>query len=151
MTERMSLEEFRRRGFAAQAAVNKYSAEAVVVDGRRFDSKLEATRFTHWNQLWRARAIRWLLCQVPFMLPGGIVYRLDFMVLHLDGSLAFEDTKGVLTRVSINKIRQVEEIYGIHVELIQRERKKKCKARNTKMKRTTSAATTTTTPTHGAR
>ena len=118
MTERMSLEEFRRRGLAAQRAVNKYSAQAIVVGGERFDSKAEAARNDYWAKLWAAKAIKYYLRQVPFRLPGGIIYRLDFYVVHLDGGHTYEDVKGVLTRVSVNKIKQVEEIYRIKVELI---------------------------------
>lgn len=114
----MSVAEFKARG----AKKNKYSAQAVVVDGHRFDSKLEGLRYLYWSNLWRAGAITWFTRQVPFYLPGGIVYRADFLVVHLDkpGHLAFhvEDCKGAMTRVSINKIKQVEEIYGFKVQII---------------------------------
>jgi hypothetical protein len=119
VTERMSLEQWRgAMGIRGRAA--KYSNEKTVVDGRKFDSKLEALRYIYWSNLWRSKAIRYFLTQVPFRLPGGIVYRLDFLVMHLDGPPSYEDTKGVLTRVSINKIRQVEEIYGIKIDLVKK-------------------------------
>lgn len=115
----MSVAEFRRRTTRG----NKYSATAVVENGLRFDSKLERDRYLYWNNLWRVGAIQYFIRQVPFHLPGGIVYRLDFLVVSKAGHqppLTYEDCKGKLTRVSINKIRQVEALYGIEVELIKR-------------------------------
>lgn len=110
----MSVAEFKARG----AKKNKYSAQAVVVDGHRFDSKLEGLRYLYWSNLWRAGAIAWFTRQVPFYLPGGIVYRCDFFVKHKAGGYTVEDCKGAMTRVSINKIKQVEEIYGFKVTII---------------------------------
>jgi hypothetical protein len=122
---RMSVTEFRRlkRG-------NKYAANAVVEDGMRFDSKLERDRYLYWKKLWTAHAIAWFTRQVPFYLPGGIVWRADFVVvwdLHSaprysgdDELVTVEDCKGVLTRVAINKIKQVEAIYGFKVDIIKK-------------------------------
>ncbi|MCZ5495909.1 DUF1064 domain-containing protein [Escherichia coli] len=43
------------------------------------------------------------LMQVPFHLPGGVVYKLDFMVFYDDGTIDCVDTKGVRTDVYIMK------------------------------------------------
>jgi hypothetical protein len=119
MTERMNLEQFRAAvGLRGRSA--KYDNQKAVVGDRKFDSKLEALRFIYWENLWRAKAIHYFLTQVPFRLPGGIVYRLDFLIVHLDGPPTYEDTKGVLTRVSTNKIKQVEEIYRIKIDLVKK-------------------------------
>jgi hypothetical protein len=112
--ERMSLADYRK----LSRPRGKYGAKAVIVDGHRFDSKLEGLRYLYWSNLWRARAIAWFTRQAPFYLPGGIVYRADFLVAHLEGGFTVEDCKGVMTRVSINKIKQVEQIYGFKVEII---------------------------------
>jgi hypothetical protein len=122
--ERMSIEQFRKA--IRYSTRGKYKNTKVVVDGIRFDSKLEGLRYLYWRNLWQSRAIKLLLRQVPFHLPGGIVYRLDFLVQHLNGDLVFEDTKGVMTRVSQNKIKQVEEIYRIRIDIVKGE-KKKCR------------------------
>jgi hypothetical protein len=122
MTDRMSIAEL--RALHGSGKKTKYKSTAIVENGIRFDSKFEAARYRHWNNLWQVRAIRWFIRQVPFSLPGGITYRLDFLVVNLDGGMLFEDTKGVLTRVAQNKIRQVEAIYGITVKLILKEKKR---------------------------
>ena len=58
--------------------------------------------------------------QVPFDLPGGIIYRCDFFVIAPESPPVIEDCKGHMTRVSINKIKQVEDIYGVKVNIITR-------------------------------
>jgi hypothetical protein len=126
MTERMSVEEFKRRGLKA----NKFGAKTIVEDGMRFESKLEARRYLYWKNLWQMKAIAWFTRQVPFYLPGGIIWRADFLVVwdqyaaprHTgdDELVTVEDCKGVVTRVAINKIKQVEAIYGFKVQIIKK-------------------------------
>lgn len=127
-TERISAKEWQESFYKTP---NKYSAKAIVVDGHRFDSKLEADRYLYWKNLWHVGAIAWFTRQVPFYLPGGIVWRADFLVatnfsrpsdkLVASGDgVVVEDCKGVMTRVSINKIKQVEAIYGFKVHIVKR-------------------------------
>jgi len=112
--DRMSLEDFKKLAKPR----GKYGATAVVVDGKRFDSKLEGLRYLYWTNLWRAGAIEWFTRQVPFQLPGNIIYRADFLIVHKGAGVTVEDCKGMLTRVSANKIKQVEALYGFKVVLI---------------------------------
>jgi len=126
MTERMSVNEFKRlQGKRAQVK----GAKATIENGIRFQSKLEALRYRYWRNLWQVGAIAWFTRQVPFLLPGGIIWRADFLVVNLhapgtrDGfadAVIVEDVKGWLTEVSRNKIKQVEEIYGFHVHIIKK-------------------------------
>jgi hypothetical protein len=127
MTERLSLADYKAT-YAKPA--NKYSASAIVEDGLRFDSKLEARRYRYWKNLWQLGAIAWFTRQVPFYLPGGIVWRADFLVvtkqnphvpqLNRPPEVIIEDCKGAMTRVSLNKIKQVEAIYGFKVQIIKK-------------------------------
>ncbi len=124
MTERMSVEEFKRlRSKRAQVK----GAQATIEDGIRFQSKLEARRYVYWENLWRCHAIAWFTRQVPFRLPGGIIWRADFVVVNTHDTIArqrygdaviVEDCKGWLTEVSRNKIKQVEALYGFEVQII---------------------------------
>jgi Protein of unknown function (DUF1064) len=120
--ERLSVREYRqlKRG-------NKYSANAIVEDGMRFDSKLEAKRYLELKQLRAIGVITWFTRQVPFHLPGGIIWRADFLIIWNRGAarsiedwelVQVEDCKGMMTRVAINKIKQVEAIYGFKVHII---------------------------------
>jgi len=86
--------------------------------------------------------VMWFLRQVPFALPGGVVWRADFVVVlpWTTGSadvnplsanypvvLRVEDCKGYDTQAGKNKIKQVEELYGIHVLLLRAARKTKAR------------------------
>jgi hypothetical protein len=115
----LSVAEYRSHGFKAG---NKYRNKRTFVDNRWFDSKLEAQRYLELKNLWELGQVAWFTCQVPFRLPGNITYRADFLVVWKERPLTVEDCKGVKTRVSINKIKQVEEIYGITIEIISKSR-----------------------------
>lgn len=127
---RLTVAEF--RDIQGKQKANKYGNKRVVIDGWPFDSKLEAQRYEELKTLKAAGEIAWFICQVPFRLPGGIVYRADFLRVNSPAYVAIggpavevEDTKGAMTRVSLNKIKQVEELYGLKVTLIRRSRKRR--------------------------
>jgi hypothetical protein len=90
---------------------------------------LEARRYRYWLNLWQVGAIAWFTRQVPFYLPGGIIWRADFLVVNLHDTISrerfgdaviVEDCKGHMTQVSRNKIKQVEAIYGFHVHIVKK-------------------------------
>lgn len=127
---RMTVGEYRRSKFGQ----HKYSARAVVEDGIRFDSKLERDRYLELRTRVSLGVVDYFLMQVPFRLPGGFVYRVDFQVFAPGGThhssgrpkfvtqlVTYEDCKGMMTPVSKLKIAQVEEIYRVKIQLITRE------------------------------
>jgi hypothetical protein len=63
-----------------------------------YDSAREANRAAELDMLTRAGEIAGYAKQVPFRLPGDIVYRADFVVLLQDGTYRIEDAKGVRTK-----------------------------------------------------
>lgn len=107
---------------------NKYNAKKTILDGWSFDSKAEAKRYQELKMMQKNEEIKYFLCQVPFRLPGNIIYRVDFAIFssEFDWTLPdsapflveFQDVKGVLTPLSKMKIKQVQEIYGITINLI---------------------------------
>lgn len=130
-TERMSAAHYRkllaepaaalvRAGGGSESRPPKYSNEAIVVDGERFDSKLEARRYEQLKLMRQAGLIRYFLRQVPFVLAPGSRFYVDFMLVLLDGTLKYEDTKGVLTDVARTKINTVEHLYGVKIYLLDR-------------------------------
>jgi Protein of unknown function (DUF1064) len=125
LTTRMSVADFKAlkdvRG--STRSKTKYRNTRVQVDGFWFDSKLEAARYDSLVLLRKSGEVRWFICQVPFRLPGGIIYRADFLIVWAAedcSAVTVEDCKGARTRTSINKIKQVEAIYGIKVQIITR-------------------------------
>lgn len=101
-----SPQRFRRRcrGVVAQVKrANKFGAVAVVVDGVRFDSKIEARRWEDLRIMERAGEISNLRRQVRFSLDVGTTtighYVADF-VYHLpNGERIIEDVKGHQTEL----------------------------------------------------
>lgn len=85
------------------------------VDGILFASKKEANRYRELALFRRLGDVRFFLRQVPFHLPGGVKYLLDFMVFWADGSITYEDVKGMRTEMYRLKKRQVEALYPITI------------------------------------
>lgn len=77
---------------------SKYRAQPTMLDGKKYASKREAQRAAELKVLWQGHAIAGFAEQVEFLLPGGIRYRADFIVLNNDGTYTIEDTKGFQTK-----------------------------------------------------
>lgn len=103
---------------ALKPARRKYGNSPTTVDGIRFDSKREARRYEELQRMRAAGEIAWFILQPTFILPGGIRYRADFLVVLPEGGVRVEDVKSRATkqdRVYINKRRQVKALYGVEV------------------------------------
>ena len=100
---------------------SKYGAHPVSIDGLRFDSAREATRWVQLVMLERAGVIQGLRRQVPFVLIDksahgrAIRYIADFTYMQ-DGQEIVEDAKGYRTDVYKLKRRMMAERYGIIVK-----------------------------------
>lgn len=104
---------------------NKYGVsrpEERTVDGILFASKAEARRWKELELLRRAGSVRFVLRQVPFHLPGGVRYVVDFAVFWADGRTSFEDVKGHRTEVYRLKRRQVQALYPVTIEEVRARR-----------------------------
>jgi len=116
-------------------ARNKYHAEPIHVDGRRFASKKEAARFLELRLLEKHGAIADLECQPVFPLHVFEVWRsqvpirittigkftADFQYCDLaTGEIVIEDTKSDPTKTEAYRLRKrlAEVIHGIHVREI---------------------------------
>ncbi len=96
---------------------HKFNAKPQKIDEFYFDSKKEAEYFGKLKILQKANEILFFLRQVPLDLPGGIKYKVDFVEFHTDGSIHFVDIKGFMTPLAKNKIKQVENLYPIKIEI----------------------------------
>jgi len=96
---------------------SKYGAQPTVVDGIRFDSKSEARYYERLKLRVQSGEVLYFLRQVPFYLPGGTRYVVDFMEVHADGSIHWIDVKGVETQMFRLKKRQVESLYPVTIEV----------------------------------
>lgn len=109
-------------------SASKYANTKTVIDGIIFDSKGEGDLYLHLGMLKRLGEVLYFLRQVPFHLPGGVVYRVDFAVVMKDktlgiaGELRYLDFKGYETREFKNKKKMVEALYPVEIELVNKVR-----------------------------
>ena len=97
---------------------HKFNAVPTVNDGFRFDSKKEAARYERNKLLIASGEMVFQLRQVPFHLPGGVRYVLDFIEFYKNYDILFIDVKGRDTPQSKQKRRQVEAVYPIKIDLV---------------------------------
>jgi hypothetical protein len=106
---------------------HKYGAKPKTVDGIRFASTKEATRYQELKLLEKAGEIRNLQLQPRFYLwvPGGDIdhalgeYRADFSYTeNRNHEVVVEDVKGFDVPLGKWKRRHAEAQYGIQVRLI---------------------------------
>ncbi len=106
----------------------KYCNKKTEIDGKKFDSKLEAGRFVSLKRLQESNLISGLQCQVPFSLEvNGILvckYVADFVYSDIDGRRVVEDAKGVRTRDYILKKKLMKAVHGIDIVEFRRESRK---------------------------
>jgi hypothetical protein len=103
------------RSFKARGISHKYNARKTIVDNIIFPSMREARRYSDLKNYKLAGLVSHFLRQVPFHLPGGVTYRLDFLVFWADGNVTYEDTKGFKTSLYIAKKKMVEDLYPIKI------------------------------------
>lgn len=102
---------------AKSARRSKYKNQPTVVNGERFDSKAEAAYSRYLVALRQQGELvpPYFLRQVPFHLPGGVIYRLDFLEFYPGGEVELVDIKGFMTPTSKLKLKQVEDLYDVRI------------------------------------
>ena len=100
---------------------NKYKNVEQIVDGIKFQSRREATRYAELMLLQRSGLIQNLRLQVPFELipkqqgERAVKYIADF-VYDENGETIVEDVKGVRTDVYKIKKKLMLKVHGIRVK-----------------------------------
>lgn len=101
---------------------SKYGAIKTEVDGIKFDSKHEASRYKELRLLEQAGEIANLRLQVPYILfpknehGRALKYIADFVYNDDTGALVVEDAKGHSTDVYKIKRRLMAELKGIEIK-----------------------------------
>ena len=95
---------------------HKFHAQRTEYDGAQYASKKEAHYAQELDLRVRAGEVVFYLRQVPFHLPGGVIYRVDFAEFWADGTVHFVDVKGMRTKGYIVKQKLVEALYPIIIE-----------------------------------
>jgi hypothetical protein len=99
---------------------HKFGAIRTEVDNIKFASKLEASYYHQLKLRQAAGEVLFFLMQVPFRLPGGVKYVVDFCVFLSSGDVEFIDTKGMDTPTSILKRKQVEALYPVEIKIVKK-------------------------------
>lgn len=98
---------------------HKYGAIRTLNDGIKFPSKKESDYYSSLKLRVAAGEVIFFLRQVPFHLPGGVRYVVDFAEFHADGSVHFVDVKGMATAEFKAKKRIVEDVYHpVKIEIV---------------------------------
>lgn len=97
---------------------HKFNAKQTTCDGIKFSSKKEADYYLKLKLARKAGDVIFFLRQVPFHLPGGVTYRVDFQEFREDGTVHFVDVKGFKTKEFILKRKMVEDLYPVNIELV---------------------------------
>lgn len=95
---------------------HKFNAKPTITDGIRFDSKKEAAYYATLKAKQTAGDVLFFLRQVPFHLPGGVRYVVDFVTFNSDGTVHFIDVKGMKTPTYKAKKCMVEAMYPMTIE-----------------------------------
>ena len=85
-------------------------------DGHKFPSKKEAEYYDKLVMLQKCGDVVFFLRQVPFHLPGGIKYVVDFQIFWNQGQVEFVDVKGHRTKGFIRNKKMVEALYPVKIK-----------------------------------
>lgn len=99
---------------------HKFNAKRTEINGIKFSSLLESKYYQYLNLLIKSGEVVFFLRQVPFHLPGGIKYVVDYQIFNSDGSCKFVDVKGFETSEFKIKKRIVESLYPIEIEIVKK-------------------------------
>jgi hypothetical protein len=112
----ISIEEFKKLKANKK---NKYGANPCIAnDGTRCPSRKHMQYHNDLVFAHKSGCIKLFLREVPFDLPGGVKHRVDYLIFNLDGTYQFVEVKGRDLYVGKMKRKQVEEIYGIKIEVV---------------------------------
>lgn len=95
---------------------HKFRAQPTIRDGMHFASKKEARYYDRLKIMVKADIVLFFLRQVPFHLPGGVKYSVDFQVFYKNGDIKFIDVKGHRTKDFIRNKKMVEALYPVKIE-----------------------------------
>jgi hypothetical protein len=97
---------------------HKFKAQKTECDGIKFSSKLEQRWYRHIKEMKESGEVLFFLRQVPFHLPGEVIYRADFMLFFADGHAEIWEAKGFDTPEWLIKKKLVEAIYPIEIKIV---------------------------------
>lgn len=101
-----------------QKGWHKFKAKPTEIDGEKFSSKKEARYYAELLIRQKVGEVVFFLRQVPFHLPGGVKYVVDFVEFLADGTCDFVEVKGFETPEWKIKKKMVEDIYPVKIKVV---------------------------------
>jgi len=104
---------------ARPAKASKYNNQRTTDEnGEPVDSKLEAKHIAAFRLQLKAGTIKAYARQVELKLPGNVGMVVDHLVIEIDDTIRFYDSKGVTTSDWRNKQKQALACLGFDVEAL---------------------------------
>ena len=97
---------------------HKFHAIKSECDGIKFSSKLEKRWYQIIRDMKDSGEVLFFLRQVPFHLPGNVIYRADFILFFTDGHVEIWECKGFETPEWRIKKQIVEATYPIEIKVV---------------------------------
>lgn len=97
---------------------HKFKAVTTELDGVKFSSKKEGRYYSELKIRQQLGEVVFFLRQVPFYLPGGVKYVVDFVEFLADGTCRFIDVKGFETSEFKAKKKMVESLFPVTIETV---------------------------------
>lgn len=97
---------------------HKFNAKATTIDDKKFSSMKEAMYYQKLKHRQQIGEVLFILRQVPWDLPGGSKYLLDFMVFCADGTVQLIEVKGMKLPLGQLKVKQVMDLYNVNIEIV---------------------------------
>lgn len=94
---------------------HKFRNVPTTSEGIRFASKKEARYYDDLLLAKKSGDLVFFLRQVPFHLPGGVRYVVDFVEFWKNGEIRFVDVKGMSTPMYLAKKRILEDLYPVKI------------------------------------
>lgn len=97
---------------------SKYKNIRVKIDGHTFDSKKESEYYLKLKNQLQMGIIKCFAVQPKFLLPGGIIYKADFMIIDNDDLGKVIDIKGFETKEFKLKEKLFNNYFNYKLEVI---------------------------------
>lgn len=96
---------------------SKFNAQKTIVEGIKFDSKKESSRYLQLMMMHKGKLISKPALQIEFLLTGGIIYKADFVYVDfIEKKIIVEDTKGFKTPEYKLKKKLMKTDYNIEIK-----------------------------------
>lgn len=96
---------------------NKHRNIRTTLDGMSFQSRLEAKLLPEYKLRQKANDIAWFIRQPRFDLPGGIIYKADYLAVFKESVVDIEIFVNKITPKTLSKIEIIQQNYPVKLKI----------------------------------